>query len=739
MYSRMGLLHLRDKMSVPEAVPCWERCIFQRTIDKYSTCVEVGKPIDENSACVEVGTTHKHLRRGDKSNNFKNYFSSNDITCEEVKSVDSQRFFFIGYIVRASNKGARKKKKKGRIFLNFSKMLKNALKEDLIRVVENLDGTVESTDTIVKLKTKIENSSTFESDPDFVKTLIQNCIDERVSQNEREVTSEQKIELAKLQLAKLEKEIELQLAKNKALSLNPAAKVEEKQFETNIENMIKKINDEYKSEILINLLGERAHNVLLYIKEEELNDYEKLKSIVLREFQLTPRECLNSFKNAIKSSGETYIQFAARLTANFQYYCSLRKVNSFESLCDLIISDKLYETLNKETATHIGIREAEDWFRPIDLAKECDIYISSRSGSHKEIPITYGYTQDPFKNKSQNFKTKIKENYPQYHERENKNCYICGDSSHCARDCEKRFKPKESNDHIHNKINVNTLKRESEKQNSDECANLQYVNIFVENQPVTALIDSGCQIPVLNSSLIRVQTPSEEIITLSSCFGEQRMVEVKPINISLNQHSTSLSVRTAISPTLTEEFIIHPSVYSEIEKLGHAKSDVLLNESESSLGAHAYAYSSAISFPNVSVSSVIENSSYDLPYVKNFNTRNDSSSLIKDYKLLCKKANGAMKTSSVEFISRSPNPLPMKSEHRRFVLLRKIFEPWQWKRRKKRNRFEQTSRTLERKISMRSTKDQLVKKDVLMPVKHNVFLWNLPDVEEVPPHDGETV
>ncbi|GFV52915.1 retrovirus-related Pol polyprotein from transposon opus [Trichonephila clavipes] len=618
-------------------------------------------------------------------------------------------------------------------------MYKNALKEDLIRVVENLDGTVESTDTIVKLKTKIENSSTFESDPDFVKTLIQNCIDERVSQNEREVTIEkQKIELAKLQLAKLEKEIELQTAKNKALSLNPAAKVEEKQFETNIENMIKKINDEYKSEILINLLGERAHNVLLYIKEEELNHYEKLKSIVLREFQLTPRECLNSFKNAVKSSGETYIQFAARLTANFQYYCSLRKVNSFESLCDLIISDKLFETLNKETATHIGIREAEDWFRPIDLAKECDIYISSRSGSHKETPITYGYTQDPFKNRSQNFKPKIKQNYPQYLERENKNCFICGDSSHCARDCEKRFKPKESNDHIHNRINVNTLKIESEKQNSDECANLQYVNIFVENQPVTALIDSGCQIKVLNSSLIRVQTPSEEIITLSSCFGEQRMVEVKPINLSLNQHSTGISVRTAISPTLTEEFIIHPSVYSEIEKLGHAKSDVLLNESESSLGAHAYAYPNVVSFSNVPVSSVIENSSYDLTHVKNFNTRNDSSSLIKDYKcnkikstklklsivrekcsdiVLCKKANGAMKTSSVEFISRSPNPLPMKSKHHRFVLLRRIFQPWQWKRRKKRNRFEQTSRTLQRKISMRSTKDQLVKKDVLMPVK----------------------
>ncbi|GFW38529.1 uncharacterized protein TNCV_3286461 [Trichonephila clavipes] len=349
-------------------------------------------------------------------------------------------------------------------------MYKNALKEDLIRVVEDLD-------------------------------------DERVSRNEREATLEkQKIELAKLQLAQLKKEVKLQTAKNKALSLNPAAKVEEKQFETNTENMIKsiktlslpvptrsenfnlffqslerafltkKISDEYKSEILINLLGERAHNVLLYIKKEELNDYEKLKSIVLREFQL-----------------------------------------------------------------------------------KSDIYISSRSGSRKETPIACGYTEDPFKNRPRNYKPKIKDNYPQYLERQNKNCYICGDSSHYARDCEKRFKLKESNGHIHNRKNANSLKVKSEKQKSDEFAQqLQYVNIFVENQPVTALIDSGCQIPVLNSSLIRVNKPSEGMITLSSCFNEERMVEYTSINISLTQHSPSLSVRTAISPTLTEEFIIHP-------------------------------------------------------------------------------------------------------------------------------------------------------------------------------------
>ncbi|GFX64055.1 phosphatase and actin regulator 2 [Trichonephila clavipes] len=660
---------------------------------------------------------------------------------------------------------------------------------------KDLDGTVESTDTIAKLKTKIEKSSTFESDSDFVKTLIKNCIDERVSRNEREATLEkQKIELAKLQLAQSE-------------HFNLFFQSLERAFLT------KKINDEYKSEILINLLGERAHNVLT-----ELNDYEKLKSIVLREFQLTPRECLNSFKNAVKSSGETYIQFAARMTANFQYYCSLRKVNSFESLCDILFSNKLFETLNKETATHIGIREAEDWFRPIDLAKECDIYISSRSGSRKETPIACGYSENPFKNRPRNYKPKIRDNYPQNLERQNKNCYICGDSSHYARDCEKCFKPKES--HIHNRKNANSLKVKSEKPKSDEFTQqLQYVNIFVENQPVTALIDSGCQISVLNSSLIRVNKPSEARITLSSCFNVKRMVEVSSINISLTQHSPSLSVQTAISPTLTEEFIIHPSVYTEIKKISHAKSDVLLNESESSLGAFSF----------LSVANVIENSSYDLSHVKNFNIRNDLSSIIKNYKpnkikstklkmsiilkddipvcqrarrlscseklqvndqiadwlqqgiirekcsdycspiVLCKKVNGAMKTSSVSSNSRSPTPSPMEGKHSQFAMLRRLFKPWTSKRKKKSDWFEQMSRTLERKISMRSTKElnspsvTYTSSSVLetyntavvtnsgfptalsssqnqaMPVIHNVSLLNLSDVEEVTSHDGEIV
>ncbi|GFU77071.1 phosphatase and actin regulator 2 [Trichonephila clavipes] len=159
---------------------------------------------------------------------------------------------------------------------------------------------------------------------------------------ERQLLEKQKIELAKLQLAQLEKEIELQTAKNKALSLNPAAKVEEKQFETNIENMIKSIKT------LSLPVPTRSENFNLFFQSN---------------------------------------------------------VNSFESLCDLLISDKLFETLNKETATHIGIREAEDWFRPVDLAKECDIYISSRSES--PLAVETEEKRDRFEQTSRTLERKI--------------------------------------------------------------------------------------------------------------------------------------------------------------------------------------------------------------------------------------------------------------------------------------------------------------------------------------------
>ncbi|KAG1680467.1 Phosphatase and actin regulator 4 [Nymphon striatum] len=91
------------------------------------------------------------------------------------------------------------------------------------------------------------------------------------------------------------------------------------------------------------------------------------------------------------------------------------------------------------------------------------------------------------------------------------------------------------------------------------------------------------------------------------------------------------------------------------------------------------------------------------------------------------KTNGTMRSGSLGTHRHSTTPPPVRKS--RFAALGKLFKPWKWKRKKKSDKFEKTSRALERKISVRSTRDDLIKKGVLLPESQS----NLSSVCEDPP------
>ncbi|GFW63181.1 transposon Ty3-I Gag-Pol polyprotein [Trichonephila clavipes] len=82
---------------------------------------------------------------------------------------------------------------------------------------------------------------------------------------------------------------------------------------------------------------------------------------------------------------ETHVQLASRLLTNWDQYCNLRNVNDFNSLKELIVSDKLYETLDNETAVHINIKQEQNWFKPIEMGKECDMFYACKGKSFSEF------------------------------------------------------------------------------------------------------------------------------------------------------------------------------------------------------------------------------------------------------------------------------------------------------------------------------------------------------------------
>ncbi|GFT08947.1 integrase catalytic domain-containing protein [Trichonephila clavipes] len=296
-------------------------------------------------------------------------------------------------------------------------MFKNCRKEDLLAyliVALELGETVAEKVTIVKLTEIIEENKYFKEDVEFVKELIQYTIEDRKrAEEDRKRVEEDRKKEAEDRLR--EKELELEIARlnvrvnsdnertgeacNSLDALVKSVRILTVKVPNRPEGwaflfaslerafVSKNVPEKFKSEILLNLLGEKASNVLTYVKEGELNNYEQLKSIILREYEPSANQFLEQFKKATRHPNETYIQYTSRLITNWQYYLKLRKVSDFDNLNDLIVSDKIFSSLEKEVASHISVRAENDCFHPLELAKEMiDLYNTSREvASHISV------------------------------------------------------------------------------------------------------------------------------------------------------------------------------------------------------------------------------------------------------------------------------------------------------------------------------------------------------------------
>lgn len=87
------------------------------------------------------------------------------------------------------------------------------------------------------------------------------------------------------------------------------------------------------------------------------------------------------------------------------------------------------------------------------------------------------------------------------------------------------------------------------------------------------------------------------------------------------------------------------------------------------------------------------------------------------------------KENSVQPVIRTTESLRQTKPHTStFSALVRIFKPWKWRRRKKTDRFNQTSRSLERKISLRASKEDLLQRGVLLPDIRPDFVRNTDEV-----------
>nr|XP_022313963.1 phosphatase and actin regulator 4B-like isoform X3 [Crassostrea virginica] len=107
-----------------------------------------------------------------------------------------------------------------------------------------------------------------------------------------------------------------------------------------------------------------------------------------------------------------------------------------------------------------------------------------------------------------------------------------------------------------------------------------------------------------------------------------------------------------------------------------------------------------------------------------------------DFAYTDKKKNGEMKSATLSATTQHTPPPERKSK---FSSIGKIFKPWKWKRKKKSEKIERAAKEIERKISIRSTREDLIRKGVLKDIDAEATSQKLATVEAQPAENGQNV
>ncbi|GFQ81034.1 CCHC-type domain-containing protein [Trichonephila clavata] len=214
--------------------------------------------------------------------------------------------------------------------------------------------------------------------------------------------------------------------------------------------------------------------------------------------------------------------------------------------------------LDSETATHIGVLQWEEWYKPKDLGKQCDIFYASKEKSYdaparakwndsEKKSFTGSWGKQPFGEKKSDSYFSSRKNFdkPQIPEIKKFTCFTCGSDKHFKRDCPK-------NKGMDNKrLNVNKVSTEGmELENGkvaarvdllgkviprrnieDKLSKLVKISIRVDGKLVQALVDSGSLDESEVSSGILLEKAQKNIEdsqgNITSCRNEVGTIRTK--------------------------------------------------------------------------------------------------------------------------------------------------------------------------------------------------------------------
>ncbi|GFV25490.1 CCHC-type domain-containing protein [Trichonephila clavipes] len=284
------------------------------------------------------------------------------------------------------------------------------------------------------------------------------------------------------------------------------------------------------------------------------------------------------------------------------YYCKLRGAIDFESVNQLIVADKMFEMLNSETATHIGVLQGKEWYKLRDLGKQCDIFYASKGKSYdgparakwndsekRSFNVSWG--KQPFGEKKWDNNFSYGKNFDKskVHEIKKVACFTCGSDKHFKRDCPKN-KGVDNKKLYVNRVSMEGTELEDgtvaargellgkvipRRDIEDKLSKLVKTSISVDGKLVHALMDSGTEITVIKKDIVPgISFEGTSTIYLKGIFGPAVKCPLVYVSIGLSTgdqvNVVHQQVLCALAKVLVEDALLPPDV---LDMLGGARSE----------------------------------------------------------------------------------------------------------------------------------------------------------------------
>ena len=140
-------------------------------------------------------------------------------------------------------------------------------------------------------------------------------------------------------------------------------------------------SDEDCALLLQCVLTGKAQGAYSSMSAADSSSYVKIKSAVLKAYELVPEAYRQRFRAWERESGQTYVEFVRDLTTHFKRWLAALDISTFDELCELVILEQFKNTLPGLIAIYINEQKVAS---AAEAALAADEYVLLHKGDVRE-------------------------------------------------------------------------------------------------------------------------------------------------------------------------------------------------------------------------------------------------------------------------------------------------------------------------------------------------------------------